>query len=349
MTDAVPKMARTTILIVEDEFITGADLQRRLEKAGYHVPVVADSGQKAIAFAREIRPDLVLMDISLKEEMTGVQAAQEISRTYRIPVIFLTANTDESTVDEAIRAEPFGYLTKPVDERALKTTIRMALFKHELEERLRASEEQYRTLADLLDESIYLIARDYTVTYLNTCAANLAGKDPASCIGQTIQSVLPEAIAQALVTAVGEVFRTGLPFRRTGRYDFNNTIAWLDTSIIPFHTREGEVTSVLGISRNITDRVILEQEMSRKGIFRIEKNMEQFQVLNDQIRNPLQVIAALTSLDNGPNCERIQRQVAIIDDLVARLDKGWAESTKVRSFLLRHYGHGETLRDKDYP
>ena len=80
--------------------------------------------------------------------------------------------------------------------------------------------------------------------------------------------------------------------------------------------------------------------MEKEGISQIEKNMEQFQVLNDHIRNPLQIIAALTTLDNGPSAGKVLKQIAVIDDLVTRLDKGWVESEKVRSFLLRHYGHG---------
>ena len=334
-------MPKYTILIVEDEFITGTDLQRRLQKAGYDVPVIVDTGQKAVALAGTMRPDLVLMDITLREEMTGIHAAMEISRSYHIPVVFLTANSDESTINDAIGTEPFGYLTKPVDDRALKTTIQMALFKHAMETRLKASEEQYRTIANLVDESIYIIARDYTFHYLNQCAADLIGLDAGFCTGKPLQDLLPEPAGRALAAAVGEVFRTGTPSRTTGRFEFPQNAVWLDTSLIPFRLEGDEVTTVLGISRDITGRVLLEQEMGKKGIGRIEKNMEQFQVLNDQIRNPLQIIASLTSLDNGPGSERILKQVAVINDLVDRLDKGWVESEKVRSFLLRHYGHGQ--------
>ena len=165
-------MKKTKILVVEDEFITGADLQRRLQKAGFDVPVVVDTGRKAIALAGEMQPDIVLMDITLKEEMTGITAAKEISTLYDIPVIFLTAHSDDATVDQAVRSEPFGYLIKPVDDRALRTTIQMALFKHAMELRLKESEERYRTMAGLVDESIYIINRDYTVMYLNQCAAD---------------------------------------------------------------------------------------------------------------------------------------------------------------------------------
>jgi len=336
-------MKKVKILVVEDEFITGADLQRRLQKAGFDVPVVVDTGKKAISMAGEVRPDLVLMDITLKEEMTGITAAKEISRQYRIPVIFLTAHSDEATVDQAILSEPFGYLIKPVDDRALKTTIQMALFKHTMELRVRESEERYRTMAGLVDESIYVIGHDLTILYINQCAASIFGQSPESIIGKALPDVLPDEAGTVLAGALGEVISAGKPFRNTRMFTFPHGQLWLDTSLIPFGTQGDEITSVLGISRDITGRVFLEKEMEKQGITRIEKNMEQFQVLNDQIRNPLQIIAALTTLDNGQNTQKILAQIAVIDDLVTQLDKGWVESEKVRSFLLRHYRHGENL------
>lgn len=340
-------MAPKKILVVEDEFITGADLQRRLSKAGFDVPVVADTGNKAIAYAGEHRPDLVLMDITLKGAMTGIEAAAEIAKVYDIPVIFLTAHTDDATVNEAVRSQPFGYLVKPVDDRALKTTIQMALFKHTMELRLRASEEQYRTIASLVDESIYIVDRDRIVIYLNQCAADIIGRDPASSIGKPLTALLPEEAGRALDAALDSVFASGKPFRKTSRFVFEKSELWLDTSLIPFRSEEGGIISVLGISRDITGRVLLEQQMEQEGLSRIEKNMEEFQVLNDQIRNPLQIIAALTTLDNGPNTKKVLDQIAIINGLVDRLDKGWVESEKVRSFLLRHYGHGGMIRNDD--
>lgn len=330
----------TRILIVEDEFITGADLQRRLQKAGFEVPAVADTDRKAIAMAGELRPDLVLMDMTLKEEMTGIAAAKEIGRLYSIPVIFLTAHSDESTVDDAIRSEPFGYLLKPVDDRALRTTIQMALYKHALEVRLREGEEHYRAIARLVDESVYVISRDFTVTYVNQRAADIIGHLPEDVVGKPLVSVHPGEAGTALVAALNDVIATKKPFRNTRRFEFADHTVWLDTSLIPFATDGEHVRSVLGISWDITGRVLLEQAMEKEGLTRIEKNMEQFQVLNDHIRNPLQIIAALTTLDNGPSTEKVLRQIEIINDLVTRLDKGWAESEKVRSFLLRHYGHG---------
>lgn len=331
------------ILIVEDEFITGADLERRLKKMGFEISAIADTGRKAIQMAGEFRPDLVLMDITLKEEMTGITAATEIRGQFGIPVVLLTAHADDETVGNALASEPFGYLVKPVDDRSLRTTIQMALYKHAMESRLRETEERYRTISNLVDESIYIIGRDFNVIYVNPCAAGIIGKTPEEVMGRPFGAVLPDGMREAMVAGVDEVVRTGKPFRKTSRFDLAAGPVWLDTSLLPFRARNTTVTGIVGISRNITIRVLLEQAAEREGITRLEKNMEEFQVLNDHIRNPLQIIAALTTLDSGPHAEKVLAQVAIIDELVTRLDKGWVESEKIRTFLLRHYKHGEKI------
>lgn len=94
------------ILVVEDEVVTGMDIQRRLKNLGYDVPVVVTSGEKAIEKAKENHPDLILMDINLNREMDGIEAASRIQSFSDIPVIYLTAYTDEITLERAKITEP---------------------------------------------------------------------------------------------------------------------------------------------------------------------------------------------------------------------------------------------------
>lgn len=137
-------MKDARILIVEDEKIVALDIQNQLKSAGYAVCGVFGSGEEAIADIEETDPHLVLMDIQLQGEMDGVQAAGIIRDRYRIPVVFLTAFADTVTIDRAKIIEPFGYITKPFDERSLRTTIEMALYKSSMDKKLQLSEEKYR-------------------------------------------------------------------------------------------------------------------------------------------------------------------------------------------------------------
>jgi len=100
------------ILVVEDEFITSADLIENLECLGYDVPASTDTGEEVFDLARKHMPDLILMDINLKGKMTGISAAEEIKKQLDIPIIFLTGQSDEATISKAIESEPFGYITQ---------------------------------------------------------------------------------------------------------------------------------------------------------------------------------------------------------------------------------------------
>lgn len=130
--------AQAQILVVEDEHIVAADIQHRLKRLGYAVPALASSGEEAIQKAADIQPDLVLMDILLKGAMDGVQAAQELRNRFKIPVVYVTACADNSTLQRAKLTEPFGYLLKPVEEWELRAVIEAALSRHRLERRQRS-------------------------------------------------------------------------------------------------------------------------------------------------------------------------------------------------------------------
>jgi len=124
-------MSKTNILIVEDESIVAKEISQSLKKLGYNVVEIVNSGEAAVISAEEKKPDLVLMDIMLKGEMSGIDAANFIHEKNNIPVIFLTAYADEGTLSKAKISEPYGYIIKPFKEIDLHSNIEMALYKHQ--------------------------------------------------------------------------------------------------------------------------------------------------------------------------------------------------------------------------
>lgn len=127
------------ILIVEDEAIVAFNLQQRLSHMGYHVPDVAVSGSETLALVSKARPDLILMDIHIEGAMDGIDVASLIHETSPVPVIYLTAYSEDSTLERARQTKPYGYLIKPFSERELHATIQMALERHSVEEALAES------------------------------------------------------------------------------------------------------------------------------------------------------------------------------------------------------------------
>lgn len=134
---------RTRILIVEDEAITALDLKQELISLGHEVVGIADNATDAVKAATELKPGLVLMDIRLSGDTDGITAASAIRGNDDIPVVFLTAHSDEATLERAVTAAPFGYILKPFQARELKVCIEVALYKHGKELEVR------RLVADL--------------------------------------------------------------------------------------------------------------------------------------------------------------------------------------------------------
>ncbi|MBI5946140.1 MAG: EAL domain-containing protein [Chloroflexi bacterium] len=140
-------MSKSSVLIVEDEQIVSMDIKNNLEHLGYIIAGQADRGEDAVKKAGELRPDLILMDISLKGEMDGIEAASQIRTQFDLPIIFLTAFANQSTLERARQAEPYGYILKPFETHELVIAIEMAVYKHSMERKLRESEERYELAA----------------------------------------------------------------------------------------------------------------------------------------------------------------------------------------------------------
>jgi PAS domain S-box-containing protein len=133
-------------MVVEDELIVAEDLTHWLTSLGYIVTARAATAHEAVQLCEGSPPELVLMDILLPGNMDGIQAAEIIRKRFDIPVVYITASSDEATLSRAKVTEPFGYILKPFDERGLYSTIEMALYKHDSERRIRNSEERFRLL-----------------------------------------------------------------------------------------------------------------------------------------------------------------------------------------------------------
>jgi len=212
-------MSKSSILIVEDERIVALDIQSSLENCGYLVVGQTDRGEEAVQKAAELRPDLVLMDIGLKGEMDGIEAAEQIRRRLDVPVIFLTAFADQSTLERARLAEPFGYILKPFDQRELVSNIELTLYKHRLEHNLRESEERYRSLFETMAQGVVYQDREGKIISANPAARQILGLTMDQMQGQTSIDPRWQALHEDGSAFPGEshpamvALRTGQPVR----------------------------------------------------------------------------------------------------------------------------------------
>lgn len=186
-------MSVANILVVEDERITAEDIKVGLEFAGYKVPAICASGEDAVHKAGKLQPDLVLMDIKLEGKMDGIEAACEIRRLYDIPVIYLTAYSDERTVERAKKTEPFGFLVKgqgiinkPFEETELHAAIEITLYRDQMEK-----EHDQLCSAMLRNVSEAVISTDASnkVRFMNAAAEGITGWSKEDAVGKVIDEV----------------------------------------------------------------------------------------------------------------------------------------------------------------
>lgn len=202
-------MTKPRILVVEDEAIIAADLQATLTRLGYEVPETVDTGESAIARAAELRPDLVLMDIRLRGTLDGIAAAEEIQRARDVPVIFLTAYTDEETLRRARLTLPFAYVVKPFQEAQLRTAIGVALDKHRHDaERARRASLLDAVLGSL-ESAVLVLDAAGRIQYANRAACAILGARGEDLVGRAVSDVLTlhsrhsPTLAQAIARALG--------------------------------------------------------------------------------------------------------------------------------------------------
>ena len=156
------------ILIVEDEAIVSLDIQNRLQRLGYEVVGIADTGLEALELARDEQPDIVLMDIHIYGDIDGIETSRLIRKEIDVPVVFLTANSDKNTIQRAQETEPFAYIIKPFKDTELNSTIEIALHRHKLEKELETRvQERTAELARVNDQLRREVAESQRISKVN--------------------------------------------------------------------------------------------------------------------------------------------------------------------------------------
>jgi diguanylate cyclase (GGDEF)-like protein/PAS domain S-box-containing protein len=260
-------MFKERILVVEDEVIIALDIQRTLIKMGYEVPEFVTSAEAALERIAALQPDLVLMDIHLSGATDGIATADEIRRRDHLPVVFLTAHSDEATVNRAKITEPYGYVLKPFEERELQIAIEIALYRHSAEMKLRQMEHWLgRTLKSIGDG---IITTDNTgkITFMNQMAEVLTGWPQPAALGRPFGETL-RLIHTTTRTGVGNlmerVLENGLIIDLspdTALIDREGLEVPIDKSAAPIRDEDGNTIGMVIVFRELTVRKYVEEKL----------------------------------------------------------------------------------------
>ncbi|QSE97585.1 response regulator [Fulvivirga lutea] len=182
-------MGKFKILIVEDAQLIAVHLQKILQNANYEVIGRAANYEEAIAICKKSTPDLALMDIMIDGDKDGIETAIELKEKYNLPIIYLTALTDGSTIERAKKTNPYGYIMKPFQEEQVVTFLEMAIHKYTVENKLRESEEKFKAAVGSISDALLFVEEDFTVSYLNKAAEAISGQSLTEVEGKPLVDV----------------------------------------------------------------------------------------------------------------------------------------------------------------
>ncbi|TVQ24223.1 MAG: GGDEF domain-containing response regulator [Spirochaetaceae bacterium] len=182
-------MEHARILIVEDERIIALDLKEQLRRFGCEVVGIHPDAESAIAAVQDLHPDLVLMDIMIQGPVDGIEAARLLRDTTHVPVVFLTAYSDDATLERAKAADPHGFVLKPFKERELYSAIDIALHKATVERHLVENKALLDSILETIDDAVISVDATLRVRFANPSAQRLVGMSAEAIAGEHFESI----------------------------------------------------------------------------------------------------------------------------------------------------------------
>ena len=259
-------MSKIKLLVVEDESIVAMDIKHRAESLGYEVTAITPSGEEAIELVKKNQVDLVLMDIVLKGEMDGIETAQKIHDDFDIPVLYLTAYSDEETLKRAKITEPFGYIIKPFEDRELHTAVEIAIYKNEIERKLKESEKWLSTTLESIGDAVIATDKKGDIIFMNPVARKVTGWSQKEAIGKSLKDVfqlINEDTGLPLEDPVTKILQKDMIIELsdpTLLKTKDGTSLPIDDSSAPIRDENGRVIGVALVFRDITERKKAEKE-----------------------------------------------------------------------------------------
>jgi PAS domain S-box-containing protein len=355
-----------SILIVEDERIIAIDIASTLRRLGYSVAAEASRGDEALAIIARKKPDLVLMDILLKGEMDGIECASIIDEKYKIPVVYLTAHQDNATIEKTKSTNPYGFISKPLDERDLNICIKNAMYRHDSEIKYQDIKEKYFRLTENARDMIYRYSlTDKRFEYINKSSADITGFSPEEFYkepetGKKFINLNGFSSDKNLISISEAFSKRGSEYRIT---DKNGNSKWLFQKSVIIYDDSGAPAAIEGIVSDISQRKAYEEQITEANKqlhslagyiekIREEERLAISREIHDQLGQDLTVmkvdlyLLSKKALDENALEDRIEisKEFQLIGDKInATIDKIRKISSDLRPDLLDRLGLIEAI------
>ncbi len=329
------------VLIVEDEAIIANELAKSLGAMGYEVVGIAASGKDAILRARSLRPDVILMDIALPGELDGIDAAETIRVELHIPVVFLTAGSGDCVLERAKRVEPFGYIVKPFQEEQVKASIEVAIYRNQMERRLRESEQRYRRIVNTAQEGIYVVDVDVKINFVNQQMAEMLGYTVEEMHGRYLIDFIDDlAPVEMYKNLQSNEQKTEAPhdfrFRRK-----DGSVLWGMISSSPILDEDEKFMGALGMVIDVSERKRAELALKKTN----EELKNFVDVVAHDLRNPILSVQGFSVLLRKKYEEKLGDKGGMY---VHQIEDSARQMDRLVSDLLSLSSIGETPADLKY-
>ncbi|MFH1196233.1 MAG: ATP-binding protein [bacterium] len=283
-------MPKINIMVVEDEIITATFINKVLMSLGYSVCAIVTSAKEAIKAAYRDNPDLVLMDIMLDGDEDGIQAAGLLKSELDIPVIFITSYSDDNSIERAKLIEPFGYILKPIKERELHAAITMALFKKDMERKLKESEQKFKKLVQFSRDIIAVLDAEGKVKYCSESVKNVLGYRPAEIIGTNVFNRIHEEdcnpVWDNFLLIINNAGHSEIP---EFRFKHKNG-SWIYLEVMTNNLLEDELINGIVINaHDITEKTKISREL-KENFVQLENKQELLETKTNELEKTISLL-----------------------------------------------------------
>ena len=323
-------MKSTKVLIVEDESIVARVISQELTFLGYIVTGIATSDVAALASVRDQKPDIVLVDIVLKgSKSDGVSLAANFRQEFQLPVIYITAHTDDATLERAKNTEPYGYLIKPFNERDLLVALETALYKHKMQEQLRQSEERYRYLAESIPQLVWTATTDGVLLDVNQRWIDFTSLTLAQAQIEGWEVIVHPDDLATLSQNWAFAQQNGIFYQAEGRMRrADGMYRWHLHQAKPLKNEQGQIIKWFGTATDIEEQKQLEQQNATLLQKLEERNQEldRFSyIVSHDLKSPLRAVGNLAEWLEDDISDLIppenQQQLQLIKSRVYRMEE----------------------------
>ncbi|MFN6566878.1 diguanylate cyclase domain-containing protein [Dendronalium sp. ChiSLP03b] len=266
-------MLARKILVIEYEKLLALNIRNTLQKLGYNVPEITDSGEDAIKKIAEIHPNLVLIDVSLAGEINGIQVADTIQNDFQIPVLQITEYSQYIKLHQKQLGKAFSYILKPFAEADLHIAIEMAIYKHQINNRLREEIQRMSAIIDSINCAVVVTYTNGHIQIMNPMAEVLTGWKQDEAFGRDLSEVvclvdrdMDEAIENLAIQAIAADKVLNLPENCMLIAKDGNEIP-IGDNVAPIRDSNGDITGAVLVFQDITQRKQMEAQLLRNAFY----------------------------------------------------------------------------------